>query len=185
MNITKKTVALTLLAAPLCHATVDKFTFQAIESYLKKPQPHSYVDYQSFEALCKHANGLFTAEQYEEAIAFYKQALALNPTCAQIFFNLGQALYHAKKYSEVLYAYKKTVQHKKDHYRADVQIGKVMMDVKQTTDAIEPFKQSLILDQIILMHDYYFQKHTANVTALTIQLKLSQKDLRLNLVTLI
>ncbi len=146
MNITKKTVALALLAAPLCHATVDQLTFQAIESYLKKPQPHSYVDYQSFEALCKHANGLFTAEQYEEAIAFYKQALALNPTCAQIFFNLGQALYHAKKYSEALYAYKKTVQHKKDHYRAYVQIAKVMMDVKQTKDAIEPLKQSLILE---------------------------------------
>jgi tetratricopeptide (TPR) repeat protein len=145
MNITKKTVALTLFATPLCSAT-DQLTFQAIESYLKKPQPHSYVDYQSFEALCKHANGLFTAEQYEEAIAFYKQALALNPTCAQIFFNLGQALYHAKKYSEALYAYKKTVQHKKDHYRAYVQIGKVMMDVKQAKDAIEPFKQSLILE---------------------------------------
>ncbi len=138
-------VAALLFTATLCHAT-DQLTFQAIESYLKKPQPHSYVDYQSFEALCKHANGLFTAEQYEEAIAFYKQALALNPTCAQIFFNLGQALYHAKKYSEALYAYKKTVQHKKDHYRAYVQIGKVMMDVKQTKDAIEPLKQSLILE---------------------------------------
>ena len=145
MNEIKKTIALLLIAAPLCNAT-DQMTFQAIESYLKKPQPHSYVDYQSFETLCKHANGLFTAEQYEEAIAFYKQALALNPTCAQIFFNLGQALYHAKKYSDALYAYKKTLQYKKDHYRAYVQIGKVMLDVKQTGDAIEPFKQALILE---------------------------------------
>ncbi len=140
----KKKAIFLLCTVSLCNAT-DQLTFQAIESYLKKPQPHSYVDYQSFEALCKHANGLFTSEQYEEAIAFYKQALALNPTCAQIFFNLGQALYHAKKYSEALYAYKKTVQHKKDHYRAYVQIAKVMMDVKQTKDAIEPLKQSLIL----------------------------------------
>jgi tetratricopeptide (TPR) repeat protein len=141
----KKIIMFLLCTIPLCNAT-DQLTFQAIESYLKKPQPHSYVDYQSFEALCKHANGLFTAEQYDEAIAFYKQALALNPTCAQIFFNLGQALYHAKKYPEALYAYKKTVLHKKDHYRAYVQIAKVMMDVKQTKDAIEPLKQSLILE---------------------------------------
>lgn len=140
-----KKTAFLLFISFSSHAT-NKITFDAIESYLKKPQPHSYVDYQSFEALCKHANGLFTGEQYEEAIAFYKQALALNPTCAHIFFNLGQALYHAKKYSEALYAYKKTIQHKKDHYRAYVQISKVMMDVKQTKDAIEPLKQSLILE---------------------------------------
>ena len=96
MNAVKKAFFF-LFTIPFCNAT-NKITFKAIESYLKKPQPHSYIDYQSFEALSKHANGLFTAEQYEEAIAFYKQALALNPTCAQIFFNLGQALYHAKKY---------------------------------------------------------------------------------------
>src|SRR4030067_3665352 len=112
----KKKIILLLFATSLCHAT-NKITFDAIETYLKKPQPHSYIDYQSFEALSKHANGLFTAEQYDEAIAFYKQALALNPTCAQIFFNLGQALYHAKKYPEALYAYKKTILYKKDHYR--------------------------------------------------------------------
>ena len=106
-----------LCITSLCTAT-NKITFKAIESYLKKPQPHSYVDYQSFEALSKHANGLFTAEQYEEAIAFYKQALALNPTSAQVFFNLGQALYYAKKYPEALFAYKKAIQYKPDHYRA-------------------------------------------------------------------
>ena len=149
-----KTIFL-LCTMSLCHAN-NKITFDAIESYLKKPQPHSYIDYQSFEALSKHANGLFTAEQYEEAITFYKQALALNPTCAQIFFNLGQALYHAKKYSEALYAYKKTIQHKKDHYRAYVQMGKIMIDVKQTNDAIEPLKNLLYLNPTILTHDYYF-----------------------------
>jgi tetratricopeptide (TPR) repeat protein len=140
----RRVIILLLFAIPL-HAT-NKITFDAIENYLKKPQPLSYVDYQSFEALSKHAQGLFSAEQYEEAIAFYKQALALNPTSAQIFFNLGQSLYHAKKYSEALYAYKKTIQHKRDHARAYTQIGKVMMDVKQTGDAIEPFKQALLLE---------------------------------------
>ena len=144
MRIVKKETFL-LFTIPFCHAT-NPITFKAIENYLKKPQPHSYVDYQSFEALSKHANGLFTLEEYEEAIAFYKQALALNPTCAQIFFNLGQSLYHARKYPEALYAYKKTIQHKRDHYRAYVQIAKVMIDVKQSSDAIEPLKQALILE---------------------------------------
>ena len=109
-------ISLILLTTGLCNAT-HQVTFQAIESYINKPQPHSYIDYQSFESLSKHANGLFTAEQYDEAITFYKQALALNPTCAQIFFNLGQALYYAKKYPEALYAYKKTIQYKNDHFR--------------------------------------------------------------------
>lgn len=164
-----KKIRLTILLSILflsCNAT-HPITFKAIENYLKKPQPHSYVDYQSFEALCKHANGLFTAEEYEEAIAFYKQALALNPTCAQIFFNLGQALYHAKKYPEALYAYKKTVQHKNDHFRAYVQIAKIMMDVKQTNDAIAPLKQALILepnnpDARLLLARAYTEKNRFN-----------------------
>ena len=91
-------VTLFLFITSLCNAT-DQITFKAIENYLKKPLPHSYVDYQSFEALSKHANGLFTAEQYEEAIAFYKQALALNPTCAQIFFQSWANTVSCKKIS--------------------------------------------------------------------------------------
>lgn len=157
---------LALLITISCNAT-HQVTFQAIESYRTKPQPHSYIDYQSFESLSKHANGLFTAEQYEEAIAFYKQALALNPTCAQIFFNLGQALYHAKKYPEALYAYKKTIQHKNDHYRAYIQVGKVMIDVKQPNDAIEPLKRGLMLepnnpDARLLLARIYNDKHLFN-----------------------
>lgn len=156
----------TLLTTLSCQPA-EQVTSQAIQAYNNKPQPHSYVDYQSFESLSKHANGLFTAEQYEEAIAFYKQALALNPTCAQIFFNLGQALYFAKKYPEALYAYKKTIQYKNDHYRAYVQIAKVMIDVKQTNDAIEPLKKSLILepnnpDARLLLARIYNDKHHFN-----------------------
>lgn len=166
MNNKSFPFVLSLLAMLPCNAN-KQVTFTAIENYLKKPQPHSYIDYQSFEALSKHANGLFTAEQYDEAIAFYKQALALNPTCAQIFFNLGQTLYYAKKYPEALYAYKKTIQHKKDHYRAYIQIGKVMTDVKQPGDAIEPFKQALILnpndpDTRLLLARVYNDKHLFN-----------------------
>ena len=161
-----RNISLIALTTTLCNAT-HQVTFQAIESYINKPQPHSYIDYQSFESLSKHANGLFTAEQYDEAITFYKQALALNPTCAQIFFNLGQALYYAKKYPEALYAYKKTIQYKNDHFRAYVQIGKLMIDVNQPNDAIEPLKKALTLepknaDARLLLTRIYNDKHLFN-----------------------
>lgn len=160
-------ITFALLAIYPCYAT-NQITFTAIENYIKKPQPHSYIDYQSFETLSKHANGLFTAEQYEEAIAFYKQALALNPTSAQIFFNLGQALYYAKKYPEALYAYKKTIQHKNDHCRAYIQIAKVMIDVKQINDAFEPLKRALTIepnnaDARLLLARTYNDKHLFNL----------------------
>lgn len=178
-------VALILLITSSCYAT-HPITFAAIENYINKPQPHSYVDYQSFESLSKHANGLFTAEQYEEAIAFYKQALALNPTCAQIFFNLGQALYYAKKYPEALYAYKKTIQYKNDHFRAYVQIAKVMIDVKQTSDAIEPLKKALTIennnpDARLLLARAYNDKHffSQAIDVLLEGLKLAPGDINL------
>jgi len=155
-----------MLAISSCNAQ-NPVTFQAIESYINKPQPHSHIDYLSFEALCKHANGLFSLEHYEEAIAFYKQALALNPTSAQVFFNLGQALYYAKKYPEALYAYKRAIQYNKDHYRAFVQIAKVMIDVKQPADAIDPLIRALIIepkngDARILLARLYNDKHLFN-----------------------
>lgn len=153
------------LATSCCFAQ-NPITFQAIEEYQKKPH-HSYIDYQSFESLSKHANGLFTTQQYEEAIAFYKQTLALNPTSAQVFFNLGQALYYSKKYPEALYAYKQAIFYKNDHYRAFAQIGKLMMDVHQYDDAINPLKQSLTIepnnpDVRILLARVYNDKHLFN-----------------------
>ncbi|HLW73026.1 MAG TPA: tetratricopeptide repeat protein [Candidatus Babeliales bacterium] len=178
-------LALALFITVMCNAT-NQFTFQAIEDYHNKPQPHSYIDYQSFESLSKHANGLFTTEQYEEAIAFYKQAAALNPTCAQVFFNLGQALYYAKKYSEALYAYKKTIQYKVDHHRAYAQVGKLMIDVKQPNDAIEPLKQALLLepnnpDVRLLLARVYNDKHLFNqsIAVVTEGLKLEPGHINL------
>src|SRR5206468_1951996 len=108
-------------------------------------QQNSPVDHQSFESLCKHAHDLFCAQQYNEAADFYKEAAALNPTCAGVFFNLGQALYYAKKYPEALDAYKKTIELNKNYYRAYVQIAKLMIDVKQPGDAIIPLKVALTI----------------------------------------
>jgi tetratricopeptide (TPR) repeat protein len=160
----RRVIFLYLFATLLCTAEEKPITFQAIENYQKKSQPHSHIDYQSFEALSKHANGLFTTCEYEEAIAFYKQALALNPTNSHIFFNLGQALYYSKKYPEALYAYKKALHYKPDHYRALAQIGKLMVDVNQPDDAINPLKQSLLLepkngDVRIVLARLYNDKH--------------------------
>jgi tetratricopeptide (TPR) repeat protein len=161
-----KKVILLCITTSFCNAA-NPITFAAIEHYSNKPLPHSYIDYQSFESLSKHANGLFTVQQYDEAIAFYKQALALNPTCAELFFNLGQALYFSKKYPEALYAYKKTVQYKQDHLLAYVQIGKLMVDVNQPNDAVATLKYALTLQprhsetRLLLAH-IYNDKHLFN-----------------------
>ena len=182
MSAGKKTsgkILYTILTITSLSLAETPATFQAIENYKNKPQTHVSIDYQSFESLCKHANDLFTTEQYEEAIAFYKQALALNPESAQAFFNLGQALYYAKKYPEALYAYKKAIQYKPDHYRAFMQIGKIMIDVNQYSDAIDPLKRSLALepkngDCRILLSRVYNDKHWFNQA-----IELAEEGLRL------
>lgn len=142
-------------------------TFQSVENYVSKSSFYPHIDNQSLEALVKHANNFFASSNYAEAVAFYKQALALNPTSAQVFFNLGQALYYAKQYSAALYAYKRAIQYKSDHYRAFVQIGKIMIDVKQPEDAVEPLKRALIIepkngDARILLARIYNDKHEFN-----------------------
>ena len=73
-------------------------------------------------------------------------------------------LFITQKNTEALYAYKKTVQHKNDHFRAYIQIGKVMIDVKQPNDAVEPIKKGLTLqpnnpDARLLLARIYNDKH--------------------------
>lgn len=166
--------------------TQDPITFQPIENYRNKPQPYVYIDHQSFEALGNQGNSLFALGFYDEAIAFYKQALALNPTSAQLFFNLGQALYHLKNYPAALYAYKLAIKHKNDHYRAWMQVGKVMIDVKQYDDALEPLKRSLLIepkngDARILLARVYNDKHLFNTAIELIQEGLQLEPNHINL----
>ena len=182
----KRTSHITYSARPECHAVVyrrvapllllttffhilsnNPITFEPIEAYANQTESLSSIDYQSFESLSTHANNLFTAKQYDEAIEFYKQAIILSPTNAHIFFNIGQAFYYAKKYPEALDAYKKTVRYKRNHYRAYVQMAQIMIDVKQSNDAIEPLKQSLILepnnpDARLLLARVYNEQHNFN-----------------------
>ncbi len=142
----RRVISFCLLTISLYTLPYSAIIFEPIESYNNQNQQKPSIDYQSFEALSKHANNFFVAKQYDEAIAFYKQAIALNPTSAQLFFNIGQALYYAQHYPEALEAYKKTVRYKNNHHRAYVQMAQVLLDVKQPNDAIKPLQQALILE---------------------------------------
>jgi len=141
---------------------------------------------QSLQELSKHANQLFLAENYGEAIAFYKQALALNPINAHLFFNLGQSLFNAHHYPEALFAYKKTIHYHSNHYRAFIQIGKIMIAVKQPNDAIEPLKKALTIEpknnevRILLSH-LYVDKHQFNNAINVIEKGLSMDPNDINL----
>lgn len=154
-----------LLATFFYTPPTNTITFEPIESYNNQKQQKPFVDYQSFEALSKHANNLFVTKQYDEAIAFYKQAIALNPTSAQLFFNIGQALYYAQHYAQALEAYKKTIRYKSNHHRAYVQMAQIMIDVKQPNDAINPLQQALMLEpnnpeaRLILARLYNDKRH--------------------------
>lgn len=144
------------------------------------------INNKSFEALCTHANDFFLAEQYHEAITYYERALELNPQCAGIYFNLGQALYYVKKYPEALDAYKKAIHHNHSHDRAYAQIGKLMLDVNQPHSAIAPLKKALSIApnngevRHLLAKAYNdTQKHDDSIEVITEGLALNPHDINL------
>jgi tetratricopeptide (TPR) repeat protein len=105
-----------------------------------------FIDLQSCDALNRQANELFLKQQYDEAITSYEQAIELNPTCAELFFNLGQALYATKEYPAALEAYKKSIALKDDYCASYVQLAKIMSKFNQRDKTILLLRKAISIE---------------------------------------
>ena len=132
-----------ILCASLSHGA-SEVSFEPIETYT--PQEQHRPQIQSFDELFIYANKFFAQNNFDEAVSYYKQALAIRPTCPQVFFNMGLALNKQKKHTAAIHAFKQAILHKIDYPKAHVQLGKTLHTLKQTKEAIEHYRLALLYD---------------------------------------
>lgn len=93
------------------------------------------------------ANKLYKKENYEEAYELYKKASILYPDKEEIKFNLSDCAYKLKRYREAADGFARLSSQKDKGLREKslYNLGNTFMEVGQFEDAINAYKQALLL----------------------------------------
>jgi tetratricopeptide (TPR) repeat protein len=81
--------------------------------------------------------------QLDEAIAFYRVAVALRPGSPGARLNLGDALREQKKLDEAVAAYRKAIALQPDFAQAYYNLGKVLHDQKRLEEAVAAYQKAI------------------------------------------
>ena len=82
-------------------------------------------------AAIKAGNLLYDAQRYVEAIGFYQQAFALNPSDINVSTDLGTALWYAGRPDEALAQYERSLAINPTHAQTLFNVGIVRADGKR------------------------------------------------------
>ncbi|HPR90556.1 MAG TPA: tetratricopeptide repeat protein [Synergistaceae bacterium] len=84
--------------------------------------------------------------RFDEAVAAYKKALALDPSLGAIHRNLGVALMKTGVWSEAREAFSRALQIEPTHATTHVNLGVVCINMGLFDDAVNVLKQALAID---------------------------------------
>lgn len=104
---------------------------------------------QKANRLIEKGNEAYRSEQYHKAEELYKEALKLEPNNHAASFNLGNALFRRKKYSEAIAVLEELDQRSSDSaFRAKIRYnqGVMLTEQHELNQSIEAYKQSLRLN---------------------------------------
>ena len=91
-------------------------------------------------------NGYSDLNQYTDAIAAYKKAIAIKPDFANAYFNMGIAYQFLNQGDKAIAAYKKAIAIKPDYANAYLNMGDIYRSLGQHDDAIAAYRQYLRLE---------------------------------------
>ena len=95
------------------------------------------------EAHCNRGNALKELKHYQEALASYDKALALNPDYAEVHFNRGLVLNEIKRYEDALASYDKALTLRSNYAEAYSSRGNALQELKRFEDALESYDKAL------------------------------------------
>ena len=82
----------------------------------------------------------------DEAIAYYQEALRLNPNFGECYFNLGGALRDKGQYDEAIQCYQKAIQLNPNYAEAYDDLGLALHDKGQYDEAIQCYQKAIQLN---------------------------------------
>ncbi len=88
---------------------------------------------------------LLDLRRYEDALASYDQALALNPDYADAIANRGNALLALDRHQEALASYDKAVDIRPDHADAYSNRGNALLSLKRYDEALTSYSHAIVL----------------------------------------
>jgi serine/threonine protein kinase/tetratricopeptide (TPR) repeat protein len=89
---------------------------------------------------------LSASKKWDEAIAFYRGAVAVRPSAALVHYNLGVALYAKKQLDEAIQEYRTAIAHDPKFADAHDNLGVALADKKQLDEAIQEYHTAIALD---------------------------------------
>lgn len=79
-------------------------------------------------------------ELLDQAITLYKKAIQLNPKQSfDVYFNLGQACVHQKKFNEAIEAYQEAILLNPDYHQTYLNLGLIFLKQKKLDEAVDCF----------------------------------------------
>jgi protein O-GlcNAc transferase len=90
--------------------------------------------------------GLKAEGRLDEAIAAYRQAVALKPDFAEAYNNLGNALKEQGRLDEAVVAYRQAIAAKREYSKAFSNLGNALKDKGQIDEAIAALRQAVACD---------------------------------------
>lgn len=88
---------------------------------------------------------LCQTEQYEEAVAALKRAIALNPNYCQAWNNLANALSALKRYGSALGSYDKAVALNPRYHQAWFNRGLLLAEMQAYGNALESYERAIAI----------------------------------------
>ncbi|MGH8496468.1 MAG: tetratricopeptide repeat-containing sulfotransferase family protein [Gammaproteobacteria bacterium] len=97
-------------------------------------------------ALCASGSELHAAGRYEEAIALFRQAIALDPRLAEAHDRLGRSLNNLRRLDEATAAFREAVRLEPDSAEAHNHLGHVLRAQGALEEAATSFSEALRID---------------------------------------
>jgi tetratricopeptide (TPR) repeat protein len=89
---------------------------------------------------------LCETQQFDQAIAAFDRAIALDPSYCKAWNNKGNALCGQKRYAEALSAYERAVALKPDYHQAWFNRGLLFAELQAYGNAVESYQRAIALN---------------------------------------
>ncbi|MBD2503090.1 tetratricopeptide repeat protein [Anabaena azotica] len=114
---------------------------------IQEPQPEELTDETKqlevrFDECIAQGDNLFSQKRYEEAIAYYEQAVKIQANDAVAWFKLGLTLAKLKRFKDAIKSYNQAIKIQPDYHQAWCDLGVAFGNIRRHKEAFAAFDKA-------------------------------------------